>query len=156
MSVYKFKSSGNTFQSINRLTKSVVRTQQPIGIATPLRLGDDGLFSMHYNNVDQIHDNLRNLLLTNWGERLGSYYFGANLKPLTSEVSTIDAFEDEAIERIRAAVSKWMPYVTLKNFISNFDNQENINVGILKFAITYSVPRISVEDKSLQISLYLV
>ena len=111
---------------------------------------------MTYLVSEQVHDNLRNLLLTNWGERLGFYNFGANLRELTSELSNIDAFDEEAISRIRSAVTKWMPFVVLKDFVSEIDNERNINTGIVKISITYSVPQLGVENKALQISLYVI
>jgi phage baseplate assembly protein W len=111
---------------------------------------------MHYSLADQIHDNLKNLLLTNWGERLGSYYFGANLRELTSEISNLDAFDELAITRIRSAVEKWMPFVSLKDFSSSADNVNNFSTAIVKITITYTVPKISTEIRSLQIVLYAI
>lgn len=154
MGVYSFKSSGKTASQIIDEIPSI--TPLPIGISTPLRLSDNNLFAMHYNLEDQIHDNLRNLLLTNWGERVGFYYFGANLRELTTESSNLDAFDEVAIERIRTAVSTWMPFVTLNDFISEIDNRNNKNTGIVKIKITYNVPQLNIENKALQISLYVI
>ena len=154
MSLYKFKSSGKTSSQIRNEIQPV--TYFPIGIKTPLSLDDKNLFAMHYNNGDQIHDNLKNLILTNWGERLGFYFFGANLRELTSELNSIDAFDSAAIERIKTAVSTWMPYVTLKNFSSNYNREENRSVGILKIMITYSVPQLKIDDRALQVSMHVI
>lgn len=154
MSVYNFKSSGKT--AVKSKEEIPAFTKNPVGIKTPLRLNDNNLFAMHYDNADQVHDNLRNLLLTNWGERLGFYYFGANLRDLTSELSSLDAFDSEAIQRIKDSVSTWMPFVSLKDFSSRFDKEENENVGILKIAITYNVPQLKIENRALQISLHVI
>ena len=154
MSVYNFKSSGKT--AVKSKEEIPAFTKNPVGIKTPLRLNDNNLFAMHYDNADQVHDNLRNLLLTNWGERLGFYYFGANLRDLTSELSSLDAFDSEAIQRIKDSVSAWMPFVSLKDFSSRFDKEENENVGILKIAITYNVPQLKIENRALQISLHVI
>jgi phage baseplate assembly protein W len=154
MSVYNFKSSGKT--AVKSKEEIPAFTKNPVGIKTPLRLNDNNLFAMHYDNADQVHDNLRNLLLTNWGERLGFYYFGANLRDLTSELSSLDAFDNEAIQRIKDSVSTWMPFVSLKDFSSRFDREENENVGILKIAITYNVPQLKIENRALQISLHII
>jgi phage baseplate assembly protein W len=153
MSSYKFKSVGKTASVIE--TEKVLVTRTPVGIKTPLRLDEKNIFAMHYSFADQIHDNLRNLLLTNWGERLGLYEFGANLKELTSEYTDIETFDDEAITRIRNAVSKWMPFVSLQNFASSIDREENRHVGILKIIITYNVNELGIKDKALQISMYV-
>lgn len=153
MGSYNFKSVGKK-SSTPSTTPTV--TPLPIGIKTPLQLSDNNIFAMHYNLSDQVHDNLRNLLLTNWGERLGFYYFGANLRELTSEISNIDAFDSAAIDRIRNAVSTWMPFVVLKDFTSTVDNSNNLNTGIVKITVTYSVSQLNVENRALQISLYVI
>lgn len=155
MGVYSFKSSGNI---VSRTTREgdPIPTRNPIGIRTPLRLDDKNLFAMHYNIEDQIHDNLRNLLLTNWGEKVGFYDYGANLQALTSELPNIDAFDNEAIDRIRTAVSAWMPFISLNEFTSELDNESNKNVGIVKIKVTYNIPKLNIENKALQISLYVI
>jgi phage baseplate assembly protein W len=155
MATYSFKSSGKTQDQIQleKLKSSPV----PFGIKTPLKTSTkDGLFEMNYDLSAQFADNLRNLLLTNWGERLGLYNFGANLRPLTTELIAQDDFDAEAISRIKSAVEKWMPYIDLENFVSNFDNNENANLAVIKITITYNIPVLKVTGKSLQIVLYAI
>jgi phage baseplate assembly protein W len=155
MGAFNFKSSGKTQEQ--QVIESLVKSPLPIGIMTPLREGGaDGLFKMHYSLLEQVHDNLRNLLLTNWGERLGLYNFGANLRPLTTEFSTLDDFDASAIERIRDAVTKWMPYVSLQDFISEIDRTENKNTGIIRLSITYVIPTLQSSSRALQLSLYVI
>ena len=155
MAAYSFKSVGKTREQIAEETLEVSRI--PFGIKTPLALGtSEGIFAMNYSLADQFADNLKNLLLTNWGERLGLYQFGANLKPLTTEFVSQDDFDSEAIVRIKDAVEKWMPFVDLEDFSSEVDRLENKNTGIIKISITYNVPLINVSRKGLQIVLYVV
>lgn len=155
MATYSFKSVGKTQTQIEdeSTTKSVI----PYGIKTPMQLGTkEGLFAMNYRLEDQFADNLRNLLLTNWGERVGLYQFGANLKPLTTEFVSQDDFDSEAIVRIKDAVEKWMPFIDLEDFSSDVDRLENKNTGIIKVNITYNIPLINVTRKGLQIVLYVI
>lgn len=155
MASYSFKSSGKTKEQITEESTEVSRV--PFGIKTPLSLGSgEGILSMNYSLADQFSDNLRNLLLTNWGERLGLYNFGANLKPLASEFVSQDSFDDEAINRIRNAVQKWMPFIDLEDFSSVVDRNENKNTAIIKITITYNIPALAVSKKSLQIMLYVM
>jgi len=155
MATINFKSVGQTQQEIVDSTVTVANL--PIGIKTPLRIaGSDGLLEMHYNLEDQIADNLRNLLLTNWGERLGQYYFGANLKPLTTEFVSQENFDNEAVVRIKAAVERWLPFVDLIEFSSSVNRLENKNTAIINITISYSVPVIDVPEKKLQITLYVL
>jgi len=153
MGSYNFKSVG---KKASTPSIDVETTPTAIGIKTPLQLSEANIFAMHYNLPDQIHDNLRNLLLTNWGERLGAYNFGANLRELTSEVSNLDDFDEIAIDRIKSAVSTWMPFVVLKEFTSSIDNSNNLNTGITKITVTYNIPQLGIENKALQVSLYVI
>jgi phage baseplate assembly protein W len=157
MTVYSFKSSGLTQQQ-SELEK-IVKTTMPIGIKTPLEFGAEtsgDIFKMHYNLADQVHDNLRNLLLTNWGERLCQYKLGANLRPLASEFVSQDDFDSQAISRIKDAVGKWMSYIDLENFLSEIDRTENTNTAVVNVTITYNVPSLQVKGRKLQIKLYVM
>lgn len=155
MATYNFKSVGKTQDKINE--EVLTATPIPFGVKTPLALGStEGIFKMNYSLSDQFHDNLRNLLLTNWGERLGLYDFGANLRPLTTEFTNLDNFDNEAITRIRNAVEKWMPFVDLENFESTVDRKENRNTAIIKINITYNIAPLQVVGRGLQIVLYVI
>jgi len=153
MGSYSFKSSGKTQEQ--QLVEQLSSSPTPIGIKTPLRLGTaEGIFGMHYNLPDQVHDNLRNLLLTNWGEHIGIYDFGANLRPLMSDFTTQDDFDSQAVERINKAVSRWMPFVSLEDFSSNVDRTENKNTAVVKITVTYTIPALNTGKRALQVSLY--
>ena len=155
MASYSFKSVGKT-QERSKL-EILKTTQIPYGIKTPLQLGTtEGILSMNYSLESQFADNLRNLLLTNWGERLGIYKFGANLKPITTELVSQDDFDGEAISRIKSAVEKWMPFIDLEDFSSVIDRNENKNTATIKITISYNISALQVINKSLQIVLYAI
>ena len=156
MATYSFKSSGKTLEQ--RAVEVLNTSRIPFGIKTPMQLGatGEGLISMNYRLGDQFADNLRNLLLTNWGERLGVYDFGANLRQLTTEFTAQEDFDNEAIERIRNAVAQWLPFITLNTFESVIDRTENKNTGVIKINITYSMPAVEQNNRSLQIVLYVI
>jgi len=155
MGTYSFKSSGKTQEQ--QLVEALNKTVVPIGIKTPLQPGDqDGIFAMHSVLLDQINDNLRNLLLTNWGERLGQYNLGANLRSLVTEFATQDDFDSQAVERINSAVARWMPYISLDDFLSEVDRTENKNTGVIRLTITYTVPALQSAKRVLQVTLYVI
>jgi phage baseplate assembly protein W len=155
MGSFNFKSVGKT--ATQKTIETLVKSPTPIGIKTPLAIGNDGnIFAVNYKLSDQMHDNLRNLLLTNWGERLGLYDYGANLRPLTTELVSQDDFDAAAIERIASAVSKWMPFVNLDEFLSVFDRNENKNTAIARITITYSIPALDVAQRALEVSIYSI
>ena len=109
----KFQSSGQTESELQERNRADFRRKRNIGIKTPMELGgDEGLFKMHSELDRQISDNLRNLLLTNHGERLGRYNFGANLRPLVFRYGE-DDFETEVSRRIQETVGREIPYVSL-------------------------------------------
>jgi len=151
-----FKSVGKTQATKNLETPDA--TTLPVGLKTPLRLGNsgEGLFAMHFDLADQAKDNLRNLLLTNWGERLGVYDFGANLKELTTELTAHENFDNEVMVRIKNAVSRWMPYVILNDFESNINNERNENIATIVIKVTYDIPILSVKNAIVEITLYAI
>jgi phage baseplate assembly protein W len=155
MGTISFKSVGRTADVAASETPDV--TVLPIGIVTPLRQGDKGgIFDMHFDLGDQIRDNLKNLLLTNWGERLCLFDFGANLRELTTEFASRDDFDNEAVNRVRSAVNRWMPYVSLVDYVPTAENVQNVKTGIISFKITYDVPTIGLKDQTLEIVLYVI
>lgn len=155
MASINFKSVGLTTQQVQQNTLQA--SPKPVGIKTPLEIsGQDGLLVMHYDLDKQLSDNLRNLLLTNWGERLGQYFFGANLRSLTTEYSSQENFDSEAVVRIKNAVSTWMPYIDLVDFISEVNRTDNVSTGIINVTISYNIPALNVVDRRIQITLYVL
>lgn len=129
----------------------------PIGIRTPLRYGNTSLFVMNTDLFDQIRDNLRNLVLTNHGERLGLYDFGANLNELSTERVSREDYDNEVAARIASAVSKWMPFVSLTELVP-LDNDDDLlghsrtsTIPIRRYLVTYQVPSINSPKQSLEI-----
>ena len=150
---YSFKGVGTTKRTSD--TKVEKPLKPPIGIRTPIMLSNsDGIFAMHRDIADQISDNLRNLILTNHGERLGFHDFGANIRPLVFDLGSDDA-DMVAIDRISKAVGKYLPFVSLEDFsvfIDRFDNEEVAKVGIV---ITYLIPAIDKNVRKLEVMLYV-
>lgn len=148
---YDFNSVGETDTSYRSRT-AATEVSVPIGIKTPLEIGifPDGFLKMHRNLDDTISDNFRNLVLTNHGERLFRYDYGANLRELAFELGTEDG-DFEAINRIRNAARKYLPYLNLQTFESFQVPQtytESAKVGI---RVTYSVPSYNNRQRVLEV-----
>lgn len=156
MALLSFKDVGilNGQELAGTTAKPVV----PIGFKTPLELDieNNSIFKMHYSLADQITDNLRNLILTNRGERLGLYNFGANIRPLLTEYANKDAFDQEAMKRIKTAVSLYMPFVELIGYESRADRRENVYTGIIKLLIAYRVPNAGLQETLMEVDMYIV
>lgn len=156
MAILTFKHVGiKKFESENEL---LTRTLKPIGIKTPIEYGrqGEGIFHMHYDVRDQIADNLKNLILTNHGERLGLYDLGANLRPLVTEFSSKDDFDSEAMLRINTAVQKYMPFVTLIGFDSTPEYDNNQFVGKISILLIYSISDLKIFDRRLNVILSVI
>lgn len=157
MATISFKNVGlRVFQAENSVSSSIA--PKPIGIKTPLEIGrnSEGIFRMHFDVADQIHDNLQNLILTNHGERLALYDFGANLRPLLSEFSNEEDFNSEATVRIASTVAKYMPFINLVDFTAEPQYYDNQFVGRIKIAINYSVNSLNVFNRGLEVMLYVI
>jgi len=157
MAQLSFKNVGVRADSIRNNPLVVNRSTLPIGIKTPLELvGGSTLFLTHTNIANQLEDNLRNLLLTNWGDRLAIYDFGANLQPLVTEYSNKDDFDTEAMVRINSTISKWMPFVSPIGFESFPDLEDNQFTGNIRIFLSYAIPRLNVKNKFLEINLFII
>ena len=122
---YNFDSVGDTQPTLRQHERIGLNTKKiKYGPSLPLRLSPQKgeLFLMNDNLANQVADNIRNILLTNRGERVMQPNFGANLKPILSEFGSPD-FENEVMARINQAVRKFMPYVSLtENAIGGITN----------------------------------
>ena len=152
--IYDFKSVGEL--DIDNKKQETLKKQQkpPIGIATPVRFGSNSLLKMHTENIAVIRDNFRNMLMTNHGDRLGFYDFGANLAELTFELGAEEA-DAEATRRIAKTTAKFMPYInldTFEPFVDRFDNETTAKVGV---RVTFTVPALGNDPKCVEVILYV-
>lgn len=154
---YDFSSVGESKEDFDaRRAKSSQDTAQfPIGIKVPVELGqsNDGLLKMHTDIEKVLADNFRNMIMTNHGERLGLYDFGANLTELAFELGS-DDFDSEAIRRIRRTTQKYMPFIQLLTFeplVDRINNKEVAKVGV---RITYRVSAVSQKERVIEAIIY--
>ncbi len=156
MGAFSFKSVGTT--KVDMLAAEQPVTAPPIGIVTPLALGQDDLLKTNTDLATQLADNLRNLLMTNWGERLGFYDYGANLRPLMVDLVSLNDFDSQAIDRIKSAVQKWMSYVDLVDFISEVARTHGIagSISAVDMTITYNIPSLNLKGRKLRVTLFAI
>ena len=99
-----------------------------VGLSFPLGFVGSRMFNRTKTIEEQAPHNLRNLLLTNLGERPMQPEFGSRL------LSVVFEFKDDALieEVINEAVEKWLPYITINEVITSVDatNQNRLNVSI--------------------------
>ena len=102
-----------------------------IGLSLPLDYGDQGFFDKTRTTLQQTRSNIKNLLLTIKGERLGNPTFGSDLMRIIFEQDD-GSLGDRIEETIRASVSEWLPYVNIKSIETTTDerNPNQLNVRL--------------------------
>lgn len=158
-SQFNFKSSGTKKEDrkyTNTRTKNVSR---PIGIKTPMEIGDD-IFKMHSDPISQLSDNLRNLIMTNYGERLGRYNFGTNLKAVVFDLANSSEFEGIVERQIVDAAEKFIPQIKIKRvsriYNDNETKNDNNRIGLAKITlrVVFNVPALYSRDLGIEVDLY--
>ena len=119
----------------------VIDTQdKSIGVIFPLGRGNNGYFNVSYTTLVQIQTNLKNLLLTQKGERLMQPEFGSDLYKCLFEPNT-KSLETKIDQTITDAVNAWMPYVTIESitYDSSNDNKDRNRLDLeLKYSLKFS------------------
>jgi len=143
---FAFKSTGRDIVSVlsDSAELTIAKSAIPIGIMTPLRRSQtgQGIFEMYYDVTSQVADNLRNLVQTNHGERLGRPSFGANLRPLSMEIMGQEKFESEAMSRISRSVSKYLPFINLKTMSVSSHRDTEFGLPQAVIRLEYDVKRL--------------
>lgn len=156
LKVYSFDSVGVLETSLDTFTVETADAP-PIGIKTPISLepSTEDFVVMHRELSKQIRDNFKNLLLTNHGERLLLSDFGANLRPLAFEMQSEGGIT-AALQRIKTAVDRFMPFITLDTFEPLRLLNPDESVAKLGARITYGVPSANITNQAIEIVLYSV
>jgi phage baseplate assembly protein W len=152
---YNFKSTGRKFGAF--VEENQINEDLPLGIRTPISYASStgDLFEMNVSYKENVKDNLRNLIATNWGERLGEWNFGANLKELIANLE-IDNAEELAEERIREAVQAWMPYVQIVNVSANNEDGFDPAQAYFVYKVIYECPDIFSGRDSVEVEISFI
>ena len=81
--------------------------------------------------------------------------FGANIKPLAWELQSEGGI-NSALTRIKTAVDKFMPFISLSTFEPLELRNEDSSLAKVGCRITYSVPSINVTDQAIELTLFSV
>ena len=104
-----------------------------IGLELPMRYGSAGFFKRTKTALEQTKSNIRNLISTQKGERLGNPNFGCDLRQVLFEQE--GDVESQMEETIRAAIDEFLPFVKVSSIDISFSNRNNVNVRII-FSLT--------------------
>jgi|TARA_Y100000780_G_C13572657_1_gene373557 phage baseplate assembly protein W len=114
-----------------------------IGIKLPIQFGKTGFWDKTSTTLEQAEYNIKNLLLTKFGERFGHPDFGCELANLNFEQLEDDIMV-KADEAINEAVSKWLPYLN----IVDIESEINTAANRLNIKVTYSLKTDPTESNS--------
>ncbi len=161
MSSFKFKSAGTlASDNVNNRDRNISVSNQTIGIKTPLtNFKGDQIFDMHTDFIDQIKDNLKNVILTNRGERLGLFNFGTNLNDLLFDFGNREDFTQEVSKRIFESVKVQLPFVEIENIevVSQERSQKTeLNkkgLAGVEVQLVFSIPAARVTSQSIAVEL---
>ena len=123
-----------------------------IGLELPLTHTSTGFFNRTKTALEQAKSNIKNLLLTNKGERLGNPTFGTNLLRLVFSQENTD-LESRVEEEIRAAMSEFLPYINIRSIETSFSDT-NINQAIVRIIFTLNIDLSEYEELTIDLSNY--
>jgi|DEB19_MinimDraft_2_1074335.scaffolds.fasta_scaffold03260_3 phage baseplate assembly protein W len=153
---FSFKSSGKKTADILQKRKESAVNLPFVGVKMPLALGNESFLAMNRTSKDQISDNLKNLLMTNHGERLGSFNYGCNLRELLAESNLSDEeFQRAAAARIAEGVSQWMSFVQLEAFSWSASKQHGPYV-LKRLLLSYSAPDLGIREEMVEVYFEVV
>jgi phage baseplate assembly protein W len=111
-----------------------------IGISLPIQITNTA-FTQTFNTTDQIKSNIKNLLLTNKGERILQPEFGSGLREILFDFNN-DDIEGRIEDAISEAFEQWLPYVTIADIVVEqtdaLKDRNQINLS-LKFQVNGNV-----------------
>ena len=85
-----------------------------VGIMLPMTDTTGTLFKLSYTTQEQAISNLKNLLLTSYGERRMQPFFGTNIQKMLFEQLS-DALLEKIEQSVRLAIEYWLPYILLQD-----------------------------------------
>ena len=108
-----------------------------IGVSLPMdHIDGSGFFPGTSTTLTQTSSNIRNLLLTNKGERVGQPEFGCGLLQVLFEPMS-ETLIDDVKSTIEEAMSQWLPHVIVKELSVQPDEDEPNKLIIeIEFSLT--------------------
>jgi len=114
------------------------KSTRSINIKFPLERSSEGSFAMNEETIAAVADDLKVLILTNYGERPMLYDFGCNLRPLLFDAMGQE-FKQKVSDSVTFAVSKWMPYVRILSIDVLLSDDASLQDNECKINVKFSV-----------------
>ena len=160
--MFNFKSSGRKFSNPVFKKDNLERQIIPVGIKTPLEIGNENseLFKLHVDPLEQLADNLRNLVQTNHGERLGRFNYGCNLKAILFDRngSLANDYEKIVIENVTTQITKYLPVLIVNSIditpTKKSSETDSSSLAKVIIKIKFGVPALRRMENSIEVVLY--
>lgn len=121
----------------------------PYGFTLPFQqaTGSGDYFQVTNTLREALNQNVKSLLLTNWGERPMQYFFGCNLSQFLFEPDK--SLAPVIADRIVQQFSTWMPFLRIENLNVLFEGDDpSVRANHFAVNMTLSVvsdPRVVVQ-----------
>jgi phage baseplate assembly protein W len=111
-----------------------------IGLDLPIRKSDgvDGYFASTSTTIEAVKNNIRNLVMTNKGERYLQPSIGLNLRRYLFEQYTSDLADSIKLE-ISDTISYWLPFVDIKEIRVDMNDEDSIGKNKLNIFIMFNI-----------------
>ncbi|MEO5367128.1 MAG: GPW/gp25 family protein [Magnetococcus sp. WYHC-3] len=118
-----------------------------LSVKLPLSIDpDDGPYSLNKTYVDLVKQNLKNLILTNPGERMMDINFGVGLRNYLFENNGEDTYTDIK-EKISEQVGKYMPFLELDEILVYAPEDDVRTAGnIVYIKVGYKIVPLNIQD----------
>ena len=112
-----------------------------VGVSLPFTVGNNGFFAVTYTTKEQIKSDLKNLILTNRGERLMQPEFGCNLRQAIFEQIDEGGVYEFIQTEIETSIQRWLPFVIVNNIdvYSDSNSKDNHKVNVkLDYTLSFA------------------
>ena len=109
------------------LQKKYIIDTQDKSVSLPFTKGNNGFFAVTYTTKEQIKSDLKNLILTNRGERVMQPEFGCNLRQAIFEQIDEGGVYEFIQNEIETSIQRWLPFVIVNNIVINSDTNSKDN-----------------------------
>tara|TARA_Y100000593_G_scaffold80086_1_gene149343 strand:+ start:470 stop:937 length:468 start_codon:yes stop_codon:yes gene_type:complete len=125
-----------------------------IGLQLPIQKsnGVEGYFLSSQTTIEAVKNNIKNLLLTNKGERLMQPNIGLNLREYLFEPLTDDSIMEMQNE-INETIGAWLPFVTIERLNITPGEENSIGSHQLLIDIVFTITRDPNTLSSLQVAI---
>ena len=121
--------------------KFIIDTQdKSVGVTLPFTIGNNGFFAVSYTTKEQVKSDLKNLILTNRGERLMQPEFGCNLRRAIFEQIGPETYSYIRGE-IENSIQRWLPYIIVNDvsITSDSASKDNNRINVqLDYTLAYA------------------